>query len=149
MEDTMEQLGQVRRHLSSIEHMIFVSCKFTRTTEMLRKVMETLVTGYEHFFALAYTTYVGDEELSQATAFHKIQILTDTLVQRGIEIDLSDYFLLKKLLLSEYDSIGEYRKNLCMVSYIDGEEYVINTVKIHEFYARLKEACASLNAVNV
>ncbi len=145
----MEQLGQVRRHLSSIEHMIFVSCKFTRTTEMLRKVMETLVTGYEHFFALAYITYVGDEELSNASVHHKIQILTDTLAQRGIEIDLSDYFLLKKLLLSEYDSIGEYRKNLCMVSYIDGEEYVINTVKIHEFYATLKDACASLNAVTI
>lgn len=145
----MEKLGQVRRHLSSIEHMIFVSCKFTRTTEMLRKVMETIVTGYEHFFALAYVTYVGDDDLSNASVFHKIQILSDSLAQRGIQIDLSDYFLLKKLLLSEFDSIGEYRKNLCMVSYIDGEEYVINMVKLHEFYGKLKEACTSLNAVTV
>jgi len=149
MTDTLEQLGRVRRHLSSIEHMIFVSCKFTRTTEMLRKVMETIVTGYEYFFTLAYATYVGDEDLSNASIHHKIQILTDSLSQRGIEIDLSDYFLLKKLLLSEFDSIGEYRKNLCMVSYIDGEEYIINLLKLHEFYGKLKEACASLNAVVV
>jgi len=147
MDDAMEKLGQVRRHLSSIEHMIYVSCKFTRTTEMLRKVMETIVTGYEHFFALAYTTYVGDAELSNTTVHHKIQVLSENLAARGIHIDLSDFFLLKKLLLSDFDSIGEYRKNLCMVSYIDGEEYIINMTRLLEFFGNLKNACTSLSAV--
>lgn len=149
MDDVGEKLGQVRRHLSSIEHMIYVSCKFTRTTEMLRKVMETIVTGYEHFFALAYATYVGDESLSNATVHHKIQILSENLATRGIHIDLSDFFLLKKLLISEFDGIGEYRKNLCMVSYIDGEEYVINMSRLLEFFENLKSACTSLSAVTV
>ena len=39
MEEYVENLIELKRHLNSIEHMIYVSCKFTRTTEMLRKVM--------------------------------------------------------------------------------------------------------------
>ena len=146
MEESVEQLISLRRHLNSIEHMIYVSCKFTRTTEMLRKVMETIVVGYEGFFAVAYSTFVDQDEFGDSPVVHKVSILSDSLAARGINIDLSDYFLLKRLLMSEFDSIGEYRKNLCMVSYIDGEEYVINMSKLLDFFDNLKIACSSLNA---
>jgi hypothetical protein len=46
MEETLELLRELKRHLNSIEHMIYVSCKYTKTSEMLKKVMETIVTGY-------------------------------------------------------------------------------------------------------
>lgn len=149
MEDTIEYLIQLRRHLNSIEHMIYVSCKFTRTTEMLRKVLETIVTGYEQFFAVAYTMLIEEEVevIQSASMQHKIHLLSEVLSTKGVDVDLSDYFLLKKLLMSDFEKIGEYRKNLCMVSYIDGEEYVINMGKLLEFYSNLKNACASLNSV--
>ena len=147
MEETVEQLINLRRHLNSIEHMIYVSCKFTRTTEMLRKVMETIVVGYENFFVIAYHTFVDAQEFRDSPVSHKVQVLSESLAARGINIDLSDYFLLKRLLLSDFDSIGEYRKNLCMVSYIDGEEYVINMNKLLDFFDNLKVACSSLSSV--
>ena len=147
MDETIEYLIQLKRHLNSIEHMIYVSCKFTRTTEMLRKVMETIVVGYEQFFSVAFHMLVKDELTSSSTIQHKIQLLSETLANRGLDVDLTDYFLLKKLLLSEFDCIGEYRKNLCMVSYIDDEEYIINMTKLLDFYSKLKNACASLNSM--
>lgn len=143
MEEAIESLIHLKRHLNSIEHMIYVSCKFTRTTEMLRKVMETIVTGYENFFIIAFEMFSGDY-MDGFSVQHKIQILSDELANKGLHIDLSDYFLLKRLLLSDFDSIGEYRKNLCMVSYVDGEEYVINMSKLLDFYSTLKDACNSL-----
>ncbi len=147
MEEAIENLIHLKRHLNSIEHMIYVSCKFTRTTEMLRKVMETIVTGYENFFIIAFEMFSGNE-LAGTSVQHKIQILSDELSNKGMHIDLSDYFLLKRLLISDFDSIGEYRKNLCMVSYIDGEEYVINMSKLLDFYGNLKDACNSLHELN-
>lgn len=146
MEEAIESLIYLKRHLNSIEHMIYVSCKFTRTTEMLRKVMETIVTGYENFFVIAFEMFSGSE-MDGYSVQHRIQILSDELANKGLHIDLSDYFLLKRLLLSDFDSIGEYRKNLCMVSYIDGEEYVINMSKLLDFYGTLKDACNSLQEV--
>lgn len=148
MEETIQHLIELKRQLNSIEHMIYVSCKFTRTTEMLRKVMETIVTGYEQFFSVAYSTFIGDEDLGVTNIHHKIQMLSDSLASRGISVDLSDYFLLKRLLMSDFDRIGEYRKNLCMVSYIDGDEYVINMSKLLDFYSSLKIACSSLSPSN-
>lgn len=149
MEETVELLRELRRHLNSIEHMIYVSCKFTRTTEMLRKVMDTIVNTYEYFFGVAYELLVDAKQDAYTSNVHdKIQLLNEALGSRGIHVDLSDYFLLKRLLLSEFDSIGEYRKNLCMVSYIDGEEYVINMSKLLEFYDNLKYACTGLSQVH-
>ena len=148
MEETIQHLIELKRQLNSIEHMIYVSCKFTRTTEMLRKVMETIVQGYEQFFSVAYSTFIGDEDLGVTNIQHKIQMLSDSLASRGISVDLSDYFLLKRLLMSDFDKIGEYRKNLCMVSYIDGDEYVINMTKLLDFYSSLKIACSSLSPSN-
>lgn len=148
MEEIINNLRDVKRHLNSIEHMIYVSCKFTRTTEMLKKVMETIVTGYEMFFGVAYQIFThGDDEVR--TVHDKIQILKDGFMGRGVHIDLSDYFLLKRLLLSDFECIGEYRKNLCMVSYIDGEEYVINIMKLLDFYSSLKEIVNGLNNVQL
>jgi len=144
MEETYENLLHLKRHLNSLEHMIYVSCKFTRTTEMLKKVMETIVIGYEQFFSIAISTFLGENNSSN-TVQDKIQILSETLANRGINVDLSDYFLLKRLLISDFDAIGEYRKNLCLVSYLDDQEYVINMNKILEFYDKLKFACSSLN----
>jgi len=149
MEESYENLIHLKRHLNSIEHMIYVSCKFTRTTEMLKKVMETIVLGYEQFFSVAYSTFLDDSAKYITSVQDKIQILNETLTNKGINVDLSDYFLLKRLLLSEFDCIGEYRKNLCLVSYIDDQEYVINVHKILEFYENLKVACSSLNPIEV
>ena len=147
MEEVYELLRDLRRQMNSIEHMLYVSSKYTRTTEMLEKIMENLVSGYEQFFAVAYEVLVGPQGEVAQTVQDKIQLLNEALLVRGISVDLSDYFLLKRLLLSEFDCMGEYRKNLCMVSYIDGEEYVINMNKLHEFYEGLKLACSGLQQV--
>lgn len=147
MEEVYELLKDLKRQIHSIEHMLFVSSKYTRTTEMLEKIMENLVAGYEQFFAVAYEVLVGTEGESVESVQDKIQLLNEALLVRGLSVDLSDYFLLKRLLLSEFDCIGEYRKNLCMVSYLDGEEYVINMAKLHEFYEGLKLACSGLEQV--
>lgn len=143
MEEIYEDVISLKRHLNTIEHMIYVSCKFTRTTEMLKSVMESIVVGYEKFFIVAYELFVG-EDVQGANVHHKIQMLNESMANRGISIDLSDYFLLKRLLLSDTDSIGQYRKNLTLIAYIDGEEYSINVVKLLEFYENLKLAYSAL-----
>ncbi len=142
MEEVIENIVDLKRNLNSIEHMIYVSCKFTRTTEMILKVMETIVSVYEQFFAVAYDLYVG--ESVQGNVQHKIQVLSEAMANRGISVDLSDYFLLKRILISDYDSVGMYRKNLSLISYIDGEEYIINLNKLLDFYENLKSAISAL-----
>ena len=108
--------------------------------------METIVVGYEQFFGVAYDILVGDKDYLANNVHDKIRLLSESLANRGVSVDLSDYFLLKRLLISEFDCVGEYRKNLCMVSYIDGEEYSINMSKLLDFYGNLKSAFDGLNS---
>lgn len=151
MEETLLYLRDLKRHLNSIEHMLYVSSKFTKTVEMIRRIIENIVTGYEYFFSMAYKLLVSEEERAIGESLglqHKIQILSEELAKRGIHVDLSDFFLLKKILISDYDKIGEFRKNLCMVSYIDGEEYRIDINKLFDYYENLRNACSFMNCVD-
>lgn len=144
MEHALDGFRSIQRDLNTIEHMLYVSCKFTRTTEMLRKVMETIVSTYENFFSIAYEVLVPKDHYTANTVHDKIQLLNEMMIAKGVAVDLSDYFILKRLLISDYDSIGEYRKNLCMVSYLDGEEYILNLAKLLEFFENLKLAYGGL-----
>jgi hypothetical protein len=146
MESVVENIVGLKRHLNSIEHMIYVSCKFTKTTEMLKKVMENIILGYEMYFNIAYKLYVGEgNEITSVNPHqHKIQMLNEALAARGIFVDLSDYFLLKRLMISDYDSIGQYRKNLSMIFFVDGEEYIINLNAILRFYENLRNITDTL-----
>lgn len=148
MEELLNNLRDIKRHLNSIEHTIYVSCKFTRTTEMLKKVMESIVFGYEQFFGISYKMFLSEEQFLN-TVFDKIQVLKQGFESQGIDVDMSDYFLLKRLLLSDFERIGEYRKNLCMVSYIDGEEFTINISKLIDFYQNLRDVVNSLNSIQI
>ena len=145
--DILEEIRDLHRNLNSIEHMIYVSCKFTRTTEMLKKVMGAILGGYEHFFEVGYAFYVSEsgQYVEGGTIFNKIALLKDYFFNAGIEIELSDYFILKRLLLSEFECVGEYRKNLALIAYIDGEEYTVNVAKLLEFFNKLKGICNDLS----
>lgn len=143
MEEVYYEVKSLQRNLNSLEHMIYVSCKFTRTTEMLCKVMEQMVATYEHFFGIAYQVLFS-ENSGFKDANNKIQILTQMLVERGVVADLSEYYLLKKLLISDFETMGEYRKNLSIIAFLEGEEYVITIPKLLDFYENLKRAVSSL-----
>lgn len=143
MEEVYYEVKSLQRNLNSLEHMIYVSCKFTRTTEMLCKVMEQMVATYEHFFGIAYQVLFRENSQFK-DASNKIQILTQMLVERGVVADLSEYYLLKKLLISDFETMGEYRKNLSIIAFLDGEEYVITIAKLLDFYENLKRAVSSL-----
>ena len=75
----------------------------------------------------------------------KIQFLLAHLSQQGISVDLSEYFLIKRLLLSDFESVGQYRKNLCLIAYLDGEEYIVNMARLLEFYQNLKDIAKVLS----
>jgi hypothetical protein len=144
--EVLEEVRGLHRHLNSVEHMIYVSCKFTRTTEMLKKVMSSILKGYEFFFEVGFSLYVNENEnVEKGTIFNKITLLKDYFYNAGIELDLSEYFLLKRLLVSEFECVGEYRKNLAIIAYIDGEELSINVMKLIEFFTTLKTIINNLS----
>lgn len=143
MEEVYSDVRVLQRDLNTLEHMIYVSCKFTRTTEMLRKVMEQMVSTYENFFGVAYEVLL-DEHSMMGEMSDRIHALTQILVERGIVADLSEYFLLKRLLMSDFECMGEYRRNLSIVAFLDGEEYLINVPKLLDFFENIKRACSAL-----
>lgn len=143
MEEVYDRVRILQRDLNTLEHMIYVSCKFTRTTEMLRKVMEQMVSTYENFFGIAYQVLLDEQSLSGDMS-DRIHMLTQILIERGVVADLSEYFLLKRLLMSDFECMGEYRRNLSLVAFVDGEEYLINVPKLLDFFENIKRASSSL-----
>ena len=143
-----ELLFDLKRTLNSVEHKIMVSCRFTRTTEMIFETVKSLVEAYEKFFELGFTYFLGDEKhlsLNNVSFIDKMRLLSNYFEEKKIFIDLSDYKLLKRILISDYESIGQYRKNLSMVVQLEDEEVIITVSKLVEFYKNLENIYETLN----
>ena len=139
-------LFDLKRTLNTVEHKIMVSCRFTRTTEMLFETIKSLTEAYEKFFELGFIYFLGDEKnYSNVSFLEKMSLLSKYFEEKKIFIDLSDYRVLKRILISDYESIGQYRKNLSMVVQLEDEEVIITVSKLIEFYKNLERIYETLN----
>ena len=142
-----DNLFLFRRKLSSVEHMVLVTYKYTRNSEILFKIIEAIVETYEEFFNVAYLELFGEneDEFIQKNLLYKMKVIDEEFKNRTHRSpNLKDYLFLKKLLLNEFESVGEFRKNLALIFYLEDEEYEITISNLKDFLFNLKEAHMAL-----
>ena len=145
----LDSVRELQRELNSVEHKIYVTARFTRTTEVLLEIIGSLVQSYNSFFRVFCEVYfLGDTEDIKILS-EKIKVVKEILLERSINLDLSEYFLLKKFLISDYERVGEYRKNLSLVIYVDSEKHVLNIQKLIEYFNNFKDTCKLISKLNM
>jgi hypothetical protein len=117
-DDSVEDyIYEAREELKRVEHIIFVSLKYTRTTDVIRNAVLRLVSFFD-MISEAYMIDSMDKELidkvprSPPLRMSKIAELypDDKELQQYIKF----YFFLKGVLKQEYEKINEYRRHVGM-----------------------------------
>ena len=135
-----EEIISLKRTLHSVEHLVYVSSRFTRTTEMIENILKYLSKAYEEFFKIGFTYVYGISEDNQNLSLkQKMDLLENYFKKEGVLVDFSDYTLIKQILLSQCESMGQYRKNLCLVAYLDDIQITVDHKKLIEFYKNLSD----------
>jgi len=137
-----EHLTEASEELKRADHLIFVSLKYTRTADVIKNIIERLISTYDCLILalLAKLKNEGKIEEIPKSPVEKATLVKqkydDSIINENIEL----YLLYRKIAKAKYTSSQEYRKHVTMISTLsDGTTLNIDINKIYDYYKKAKE----------
>ena len=136
-----DQVEEAYEELKRVDHLIYVSLKYTRTTDVLKNVIERMITTAE---CMMNAVAEHAKQTGKVKTFPIQPMMKCKELKRlyGTEQELNEflelYILLKTLSKAEYNSINEYRRHVTLIAQLDEGEYHVHIDKVTEFYKSLK-----------
>ncbi len=117
-----------KQELKRADHLIYVSLKYTRTTEVIKNTIKRLINAFD--FAVL-----------EALNYHKVKDISDVPRRRvkqleekvpALKNDARLYLLMKEIDSAHYDGKEEYRKNVTLLT----KPGNVNVERLKEFFER-------------
>jgi len=119
-----ESLHKAVEELKRVEHLVFVSLKYTRTADVLKSIIQRTITTFSFGFE-ALLIYAKEQKL--ITDFPenlalRCNVLKEIFPDKKELHEYIDYYLkLRKIMRAEYTQREEYRRHVTMSVVIEGE----------------------------
>lgn len=128
--------------LKRVDHLIYVSLKYTRTTDVLKNVIERMITTSnclinalgEHAKQTGKIKNLPEPPMMKCKELKRIYAGDDIITNF-----LDFYILVRTINKAEYTSINEYRRHVTLIAQLDEGEYHIHIDKVTEFYKNMKK----------
>ena len=137
-----ETLEEAYEELKRVDHLIYVSLKYTRTTDVLKSVIEPMITTCECMLNTIgeHAKKTGKVKVLPLQPGMKCKELKkiypdDSMLQEFFEF----YLLLKTVIKAEYAAVNEYRRHVTLIAQLEEGEYHIHIDKVTEFYKGMKK----------
>jgi hypothetical protein len=136
--EMIEDEDRAKGELKRIDHLVFVTLKYTRTVDVIRSIVQKFISAID-FKAEDYLNF-----LFEAGKLKRVPPVPLVRVKKMEELHQDDekikeivdfYVLLKKIIHSEYKAKEEYRKNVTLVTPIKD----VNIAVIKEYGELIKE----------
>ena len=137
-----DKVEEAYEELKRVDHLIYVSLKYTRTTDVLKNVIDRMITTCdcmmnalgEHAKQTGKIKSLPSHPLMKCKELKKLYPENKTLMDF-----LEFYILLKTISKAEYTSINEYRRHVTLIAQLDEGEYHVHIDKVTEFYKNMKK----------
>lgn len=134
----MDSLDEAREELKRVDHLIYVSLKYTRTVDVLLNAVNRMIDAYTNMFDAILKNAKENKQINEvpATPIEKGNHIKKLFPEDEQMIDNVElYFLLRKLHKAQgYDKEQEYRRHVAMKTIINGKEEVLNIDIITNYY---------------
>lgn len=147
----MEQvLHDAYEELKRVDHLIYVSLKYTRTVDVLKNVLKRLITCFD--CVLDSILQKAEDEgriieaphAPRAKATEVRNIYPDDEVMKEF---LDFYLLLRDLDQAEYTKSQEFRRHVTMHTQLEPGNYDVNIDVVTEYYKKSKEYLEHINGL--
>ena len=138
----IESIINAKKELLRVDHLIYVTLKYTRTVDVLKNTIGRLINFYE-FFVEALAKNALEQKLIESIP-PAPKVLCEKLheVYKDDEVVtecLDFYMFLRTINRADYDKEQEYRRHVTMIVQIEGKEHRVNIDIITDYYKRAKE----------
>ena len=130
------------QELKRVDHLFWVSLKYTRTVDVLKHVIDRIISCMGYGFE-SVLKYAGDKKLITHIPDNeglRCELLRKTFPENAEIIEyVNFYVLLRKLSKAEYLKKEEFRRHVTMIATIDkGEVVEISIDVLKEYYEKTK-----------
>jgi len=137
-----ESLDKAVEELKRLDHLVFVSLKYTRTADVLKSILQRMINAFSFGFE-ALLIYAKEQKLITDYPENKA-LRCNTLKEiypneKRLHEYINYYLKLRKIMLAEYTKREEYRRNVTMSVVIDGEPIDITMDSVKEDFGMLRE----------
>ncbi len=137
-----EHLQSAGSELRRVDHLIYVSLKYTRTVDVIRNTVMRLIETYD-FGALALLMHLKSKNKLKevpSSPGMKVEVLQQKLPDSYVKDSLDFYMMLRKVIKSDYTKREEYRRHVTMTTlFDDGSTLEIDIDKLEVYYDKTKE----------
>jgi hypothetical protein len=137
-----ECLINAHEELKRVDHLIYVSLKYTRTIDVIKNIVERFISSYDCFILAMLTKLKNEGNIEEIpeSPIEKAKLVKekypDPIVQENIDI----YLLYRKIAKAKSTSSQEYRRHVTMTATLaDGTVINVDIDKIYEYYKKAKE----------
>ena len=137
-----ESLEDAKDELKRVDHLVFVSLKYTRTVDVIRNTVERMISAFEAGVEAVLKYAREKKKIKEIPAMPglKCELLQKVFSDNKELADyLEFYLLLRKIIRSRYAKREEYRRHVTMISTLDdGEVKEIDIDILREYYEKGK-----------
>jgi hypothetical protein len=134
----MESLDDAKEELKRVDHLIYVSLKYTRTIDIFLNAMGRMIDAYEFMFDALLKHAVENKKLAEIpkTPIEKGNLVKELYADDEQVIkNVNLFFLMRKLVkVQVHGKEQEYRRHVTMRTIVDGKEEIIDIDNLTEHY---------------
>jgi len=137
-----ELLKKAKEELKRVDHLIYVSLKYTRTVDVLHNVLERLISSFDFVVDALLERAKADKKIDELPTAPKLKCEALEKIYKGnkkILASVKEYMLMRLIIRLDHDRENEYRRHVAMIVQIDGEEIKIHIDRVTEYYKQAKE----------
>jgi len=135
-----ESLDQAKEELKRVDHLIYVSLKYTRTVDVLLSIIERMINAYGFAIDVLLKKAKKEKKIEEIPSrdFLKAEEVKKIYPDEVVHENVNTYLLFRKLRHAEYKKSDEYRRHVAMTSEVDGRTIIINIDSISEYYKKIQ-----------
>ena len=136
-----ESLNDAIEELKRVDHLIYVTLKYTRTTDVIRSIIERLTGCIDALIKALLLQAKKRKKLEELPASPGARaalvraLYTDEKIQEMIEF----YTLLRRLYRANYTKTEEYRRHVALNASLEEGIVKVDIDKVSEFHEKTKE----------
>ncbi len=136
----MQTIDLAKEELKRVDHMFYVSLKYTRTCDVIKNIIKRMLAAYDYTFSAILESLEEDGKIDSVPSLEKNRVELVSKSKTKYKDYIKHYNLLKKIDEAEFDRREEYRKHVTLSLKFDEDSTLeVNVPTILEYYKKVDD----------
>ena len=145
-----QELHDAHEELKRVDHLIYVSLKYTRTVDVLKNVLKRLIACFDCVLDDILQKAEDENRILEAPTAPRAKVIEVRNIYPEDEVMikfLDFYLLLRDLDQAEYTKSQEFRRHVTMHTQLEAGNYDVNIDVVTEYYKQAKDYLEHINGL--